>query len=48
VTPKKNTLFLRFMFQSRSQKEEESAEEFFTQLEILVKNCGYQDDMVRD
>ena len=48
--PQKNALFSRYLFQSRSQKDDEPFSSFATDLRILVKDCKYEkpDDMVRD
>lgn len=48
--PKKNTVFSRYLFQERKQKEDEPFETFVTDLRNLVKACEYtnSDEMVRD
>ena len=48
--PKKNTVFARFVFQERRQKDGEAFEHFVTDLRNLVKECEYlePDNMVRD
>ena len=48
--PQKNALFSRYLFQSRSQKDDEPFSSFATDLRNLVKDCKYEkpDDMVRD
>ena len=48
--PKKNTVFARYLFQERKQKEEEAFESFVTDLRNLVKECEYMEpeNMVRD
>ena len=50
TSPKKNTVFARYMFHERRQKEEETFDNFVTDLRNLVKSCGYtnSDEMVRD
>lgn len=50
VQPKTNTVFARYQFQCKVQGPEETAEQFITNLRLLVKNCNYTDadDMVRD
>ena len=49
VTPTSNTLFARYKFNNRLQKDE-PFDNFVTDLKLLVKNCGYEkpDEMVRD
>ena len=50
TTPKKNTLFARYVFQSRKQQEGEQFETFVTDIRTLVKDCLYKEpeEMVRD
>jgi hypothetical protein len=50
-TPRKNTLFERFKFWQRSQREGETVDQFATDLKRMIKNCEYReppDIMVRD
>ena len=48
--PQMNTVFSRYIFQTRKQKDDESFVASSTDLRILVKNCKYDDpyEMVRD
>ena len=48
--PKQNYLFSRYNFQKRTQKENESIDDFVTDLQLMVKPCSYKepDSMVRD
>lgn len=50
MTPKSNRVYSRYKFLSRTQKDGEMFEKFLTDLRLLVKECGYQeqDDMIRD
>lgn len=50
VKSKTNRVYSRYTFLSRTQKEGETFENFLTNLRLLVKKCGYQDqdDMIRD
>lgn len=50
VKPKSNRVYSRYRFLSRTQKEGETFENFLTNLRLLVKKCGYQDqdDVIRD
>ena len=50
VAPKKNTVFGRYIFQSRTQQQGETFETFVTDLRNLVKDCEYTNpnEMVRD
>ena len=50
VAPKSNKVFARYKFQCRYQQDSETAEQFITDLKVLVKDCGYEksDEMVRD
>ena len=50
VKPRSNIVYNRYRFSSRIQQEEESFEQFVTDLQILVKDCSYDkaDEMVRD
>ncbi|KAK7096845.1 hypothetical protein V1264_003892 [Littorina saxatilis] len=50
TTPKKNTLFARYLFLNRKQQTGESFETFITDIRTLVKDCSYKDadEMVRD
>ncbi|XP_065214049.1 uncharacterized protein LOC135841149 [Planococcus citri] len=43
INPKVNVTFLRFKFLSRSQKEDESFEEFLAALQKLVRGCKFND-----
>ena len=51
VAPKSNKVFARYKFQCRSQQDSETAEQFITDLKVMVKDCGYDkatsDEMVR-
>ena len=50
VKPRTNTVYNRFVFQTRSQKPDETFDQFCTELKLLVKDCTYDknDEMVRD
>lgn len=50
LMPKTNTIFARYKFNERLQGEGESFEHFVTELNLLVKQCGYanSEEMVRD
>ena len=53
VKLKSNKIYSRYKFKSRVQKEDEPFEQFVMDLRILIKNCGYATDelkneMVRD
>ena len=50
VKPRTNTVYNRFVFQTRSQKPDETFNQFCTELKLLVKDCTYDknDEMVRD
>ena len=50
VKPRSNTVYNRFLFQTRTQKADESFDQFYTELKLLVKDCTYDkpDEMVRD
>ena len=50
VKPRSNKVFARYKFHLRAQQAGESFEQFFTELKLLVKDCGYADpdEMVRD
>ena len=48
---RKNVIFERIRFNRRSQRPDESAEQFITSLYSLAKNCSYgglRDEMIRD
>ena len=48
---RKNIIFERARFSRRSQKEEESVEQFITSLYSLAESCDYgamKDEMIRD
>lgn len=50
-TPKKNTVYERFMFYQRKQKEGESFDSFLMEIKMLVRNCEFGDQesvMLRD
>ena len=50
-SPRKNTLFERFKFWNRSQQEDDTVNQFVTELKGMIKNCEYTpstDTMVRD
>ena len=48
--PQSNTVFSRYVFQTRDQREDELFSSFVTDLRVLVKDCKYDqpDQMVRD
>ena len=48
--PQTNTVFSRYMFQTRNQRADELFSSFVTDLRVLVKDCKYDkpDEMVRD
>ena len=50
ATPKKNTVFARYVFQERKQQNGEKFDTFVTDLRNLVKDCNYHkpEEMVRD
>ena len=50
VKPTSNTIYNRYKFQSRVQNQDETFEQFVTELQLLVKDCDYDkaDEMVRD
>lgn len=50
VTPKANPIFARYKFHERIQGENESVEQFVTEVKLLAKDCNYpnSDEMVRD
>jgi len=50
-SPKKNIPYERYIFNSRKQKEDESIDEYVTQLRLLADNCEFgaiKDSLVRD
>ena len=49
-TPRKNHIMAALKFNERRQGDNETFESFVTDLKILVKDCGYQEEerMVRD
>ena len=50
VKLRSNTVYNRFLFQTRTQKADESFDQFYIELKLLVKDCTYDkpDEMVRD
>lgn len=49
--PKKNTIMARFRFNSRIQKENETVDQFVTELRLIAKECDYgdiKDSLIRD
>ena len=50
--PKVNHIYSRYKFKSCTQAEGQTFEEFVTELKLLIKDCGYADDiqneMIRD
>ena len=50
VKPTSNTIYNRYKFQSRVQNQDDTFEQFVTELQLLVKDCEYDkpDEMVRD
>ena len=48
MKPKSNRVFARYKFHQKVQQEGETFEQFLTDLKLLVKDCGYGDEMVRD
>ncbi|XP_033745588.1 uncharacterized protein K02A2.6-like [Pecten maximus] len=50
VKPRSNVIYNRYKFHSKTQGENETFEQFTTQLQISVRDCNYEnsDEMVRD
>lgn len=50
VKPRTNIIYNRYKFHSRIQKENETFDQFVTEVQLLVKDCNFKetDDMVRD
>ncbi|XP_069129346.1 uncharacterized protein [Argopecten irradians] len=50
VKPRSNVIYNRYRFHSKQQSEGETFEQFVTELQVLVKDCNYDnsDEMVRD
>ena len=51
VQPKSNTVFMRYKFNLKVQSDQESIDQFVTDLRLLAKHCSYganADEMVRD
>lgn len=51
ANPRKNTLFERYKFWQRHQKEGETIDQFVVELKTMAKNCEYSvltDQMIRD
>ena len=50
VKPRSNIVYNRYRFSSRIQNDDETFDQFVTDLQILVKDCSYDkpDEMVRD
>ena len=50
--PKSNKIYHRYLFKSRVQKENETFEQFVTELKTLMKDCEYpaeiQAEQIRD
>jgi len=50
--PKTNVVYNRYKFKTKTQAENESFEQFTTELRILIKECSYpaamQDELIRD
>ena len=50
--PKSNKIYNRYLFKSRVQKENETFEQFVTELKTLMKDCEYppeiQNEQIRD
>ena len=50
-SPRKNTSFERFKYWNRSQQEDDTVNQFVTELKGMINNCEYTpstDTMVRD
>lgn len=50
-SPKKNTIFERYKFNSRTQQSEENVDSFITALHMLAESCEYgtlKDELIRD
>lgn len=48
ITPKSNPIYARYRFHEKMQAEGETFEHFITELKLLVKDCSYPNEMVRD
>lgn len=46
--PKSNKIYSRYMFKSRVQKADEPFEQFVMDLRLLIKECGYDTDKMRE
>lgn len=50
--PKSNVIYARYKFKCRTEDEEETFEQFYTDLKVLFNDCGYnpdiEDEMLRD
>lgn len=46
--PKSNQIYSRYMFKSRVQKDGEPFEQFVMDLKLLIKECGYETENLRD
>ena len=50
--PKSNTIYNRYLFKSRTQRDNETFEQFVTELRTLIKDCEYPpdvtDEQIRD
>ena len=49
--PQRNTIFERYVFNSATQEEEESSEQYFARLRKLAASCRYEelsDELIRD
>ena len=49
--PKQNVTIERYRFNTRAQGEEETIDQYVTELRLIAKNCGYgdlEDQLVRD
>ena len=50
VTPKANPVLARYKFHNEVQDQDESVDQFVTELRLLAKDCGFSDtdEMIRD
>ncbi|XP_053379955.1 uncharacterized protein LOC123555933 [Mercenaria mercenaria] len=42
--PKSNVIYSRYLLKSRVQKQDETFEQFVTDLKLLIRDCGYPED----
>lgn len=48
LTPKSNTIYARYSFHEKIQRDKECFDHFIKEPKLIVKDCSYSEEMVMD